>query len=101
MREIRGHKSYSLSEIVAILSRTGTYTCPTLPHYRYDRVKSACWRLRKAKLLTVSGRQPEAVNLIVTPLFHEWMAAVAAGETQLGVLKWARSGVPGQSQPIE
>lgn len=90
MKEILGHKSRDQDEIIDILIRSGTYTCPTLPHHRYERVKTACSRLSKAGLLKVSGRNPESVNLIVTPLFREWSAAHKAGETPLGVLRWAK-----------
>jgi hypothetical protein len=100
VKDILGHKSRSLDEIVEILRRQGTYTCPTLPHYRYDRVKSACARLRRAQLLAVSGRNAVSVNLVVTGLFLEWQTASASGETALGPLKWAKIGVPGQPEPV-
>lgn len=90
MKDIRGHKSRDQGEIIQILVRTGTYTCPTLPHYRYDRVKEVCRRLQRHGLLEKSGRTTESINLVVTPLFNEWRQAHANKETMLGALKWAK-----------
>jgi hypothetical protein len=101
MKDILGHRSRSRDEIVEILARTGTYTCPTLPHYRYDRVKIACKRLRAVGLVRVSGRTGEAVNLVVTPLFREWQAAHTAGDTVTGPWRWVKYGIPGQTQEVE
>ena len=91
MRIIRGHKSRDRGEIVDILARTGTYTCPTLPHYRYRAVQSACRQLQNLGLVSVSGRNPESVNLVVTTRFRLWRDDVAAGNTVLGVVKWAKA----------
>ena len=90
MRDILGHKSRDQGEIIDILIRSGTYTCPTLPHYRYDRVKEVCRRLERHGLLKKSGRNSQSVNLVVTPLFREWQAARDAGRTLLGALRWAK-----------
>lgn len=96
MKNILGHKSRDQGEIVEILARSGTYTCPTLPHYRYDRVKAVCANLRRRGLVVVSGRNSASVNLVVTPLFREWQAARALRETTLGPVEWVKRGVPGQ-----
>ncbi len=100
MKEILGHMSRSRGEIVEILLRGGTYTCPTLPHERYGRVKQACRELRRLGLVPsksrsdlrgVTGRTPVSVNLAPTPLFREWQRAHAAGETTLGPVRWAKA----------
>ena len=90
MKLILGHKSYDQGEIVGILERTGTYTCPTLPHYRYGRVKSICHTLKRLSLITVSDRNPVSVNFVVTDRFRKWKAEKAAGLTKLGVVKWSK-----------
>lgn len=90
MKNILGHKSRDQGEIIAILERQGTYTCPTLPHYRYDKVKRTCRLLGRLGLVRVTGRNPESVNLGVTPLFHEWKAAKATGETEMGPVRWVK-----------
>ena len=99
MKEILGHMARSRGEIVEILVRGGTYTCPTLPHDRYGRVKQACRELRRLGLVRVTGRTPVAVNLAPTPLFREWRRAHAAGETTLGPVRWAKARRAGS--PVE
>jgi hypothetical protein len=76
---------------VEILICSGTYTCPTLPHYRYDAVKNACRRLERLGLVRKSGRNPESVNLVVTDLFREWQRAHKDGRTELGAIRWAKN----------
>jgi hypothetical protein len=100
MKDIKGHKSRDQGEIIEILIRSGTYTCPTLPHYRYERVQAVCRNLQRRGLLQVSGRNPESINLTVTPLFRQWQAAHTAGETPLGVVEWVKRGVPGQMEEV-
>ena len=56
MKEILGHRTRSRGEIVEILARGGTYTCPTLPHDRYGRVKQACRELRRLGLEPAKSR---------------------------------------------
>ena len=108
MKEILGHRTRSRGEIVEILARGGTYTCPTLPHDRYGRVKQACRELRRLGLVPaksrsdlrgVTGRTPVAVNLAPTPLFREWRRAHAAGETALGPVRRAK--VRRAGSPVE
>lgn len=104
MKEILGHLARSRGEIVEILARGGTYTCPTLPHDRYGRVKQACRDLRRLGLVRVTGRTPVSVNLAPTPLFREWRRAHAAGETALGPVRWAkarRAGSPAEHSDVQ
>ena len=91
MRDILGHKARNQDEIVAILMRSGTYTCPTLPHYRYSQVKNICASLEKLGLIEQSGRNPESRNLRVTNLFREWALERDEQITDLGAVKWARA----------
>ena len=86
MRLIRGHRSFNRAEIVDILRRSGTYTCPTLPHYRYDSVIATCKQLKCLGLLAETGRTCVSVNYGVTDLFREWVAAGA----DIGVVRWAK-----------
>ena len=99
MKDILGHASRSRGEIVEILLRGGTYTCPTLPHQRYDRVKQACRDLRQLGLVRVTGHTPVSVNLTPTPLFREWRRAHAGGETTLGAVRWAKARQAKASEP--
>ena len=100
MRGVPGHVSRSRGEIVEVLLHGGTYTCPTLPHDRYGRVKQACRELRRLGLVPaksrsdlrdVTGRTSVSVNLAPTPLFREGQRAHAAGETTLGPVRWAKA----------
>jgi hypothetical protein len=90
MKEICGHKSWNKDEIIEILERTGTFTCPTLPHYRYARVKNACRDLQKRGFLKRSGRTEVSVNLIVTDLWQQWKNEKTLGITTLGPIKWQK-----------
>ena len=90
MKLIRGHRSFNRGEIIDIFSNHGCYTCPTLPHYRYTRVKQACWDLERAGLVRRTGKTSVSVNLAVTDLFREWKRAAAAGATTLGPVRWAK-----------
>jgi hypothetical protein len=90
VKEIKGHKSRGAGEIVEILARTGSFTCPTLPHYRYSGTQGACRTLKRLGLTCKSGRSPESVNIIPTPLFLEWKAERMAGKTALGAVRWVK-----------
>lgn len=100
MKDIRGHKSRNQAEIIEILMRHGAYTCPDLPHYRYDRVKAVCRNLLRRHLVAISSRDQIAINFVATPLFREWQQAHANGETALGAVEWVKHGVPGQTEPV-
>jgi hypothetical protein len=86
MKIIRGHKSFDQGEITEILKRQGNYTCPTLPHYRYDRVIETCRKFKRLGLLKRSGRDDISENLVVTDLFREWQDS----GSPLGPEKWAK-----------
>lgn len=90
MKNILGHKSRDQGEIIDILARAGSYTCPTLPHYRYDRVKTVCRTLKRLGLVSVRGQTATAQNFVVTTLFREWEAARKEGATPLGPVKWVK-----------
>ncbi len=94
VREILGHKSRNFDEIVEVLSKTGTYTCPTLPHYRYDRVKRVCQKLTKHGFVKKSGKTDTGVNLIVTDLFKQWQRDFSEGRTKLGPVKYQKQMQP-------
>lgn len=94
MKNILGHKSYNSDEIIDILCRTGTYTCPTLPHYRYERVQSVCKGLLGKNLLRVSGKTEVSRNLVVTERFKEWQEEFATGVTKSGPIKWVKQKYP-------
>lgn len=94
MKDIRGHRSYTKEEIVEILCRTGTYTCPTLPHYRYDGVKRICGELRKRGFLRKTGNTNEGVNLAITERFREWKSEKESGLTTSGPVKWQKEKYP-------
>lgn len=94
MKNILGHKSWNQDEIVNILMKSGTFTCPTLPHYRYDRVKDICRRLRKRGFLKKSGKTDVSINLVVTDRFKEWQSQYESGETTLSPIKWQKKHYP-------
>ncbi len=98
MKVIKGHNSRDLGEVVDILVKSGTFTCPTLPHFRYQTTRRACRRLQRAGLVAVSGQTSEAKNLTVTPLFRQWQSAKANGETVLGVMRWVKE-AEGEATP--
>lgn len=90
MRLILGHKSRNLAEIVDILLTKGTYTCPTLPHYRYMGTKNACKRLQKYSLMKVVGKSETGINFVPTERLKLWHDAYMGGYTTLGPVKWAK-----------
>ena len=90
MKLIRGHFSRDMGEIVDILRKQGNFTCPTLPHYRYNRVKENCRMLRRLSLVAVSGGTEESVNLVASDKFRLWQTELESGATALGVIKWAK-----------
>ncbi len=94
MKNILGHKSWSMEEIVGLLSNGGGYTCPTLPHYRYDRVKDTCKKLMKYGLVKKTGRTQCGVNLAPTEKFKQWEKDLKEGVTNKGVIKWAKEKQP-------
>lgn len=94
MKDIKGHKSYNQDEIIDILIKSGTYTCPTLPHYRYDRVKRICSSFEKMKIVKRSGKNEVSVNLVVSDRFLEWNDEKQKGLTNLGIIKWVKQKYP-------
>ncbi len=101
MKIILGHKSYNQEEIIEILQERGNYTCPTLPHYRYNRVKDVCRNLMKRGFLKKSGRTDEGINLVVTDFFKQWQQEKEQGLTGLGPIKWQKSKKPLAIPPKE
>lgn len=93
-QNILGHKAYTMEQIVDILSNTGTYTCPTLPHYRYDRVKRVCKSLSRKGLIEVSGRTEISINFKTTKLFDEWFSAYNNGLTKKYPINWVATNYP-------
>ena len=90
MKYILGHKSRDLDEIVDIFRKTGTYTCPSLPHYRYDKVKRNCSKLWKAGLIRKSGKTSTGINFVTTPIFQDWEAHYISGCTNLNPVNWTK-----------
>jgi hypothetical protein len=71
-RIIKTHTSRNIFEIADILLSGGSFTCPTLPHYRYQKTRNACSRLLKAKLVERCGKTDTGVNLKPTDLLRKW-----------------------------
>jgi hypothetical protein len=94
MKIIVNHKSWNMDEIIDLLVKTGTFTCPTLPHYRYDRVKQNCSKLRKLGFLKKSGKTDVSVNLVVTDLFREWRQEYESKITNQKPIKWKKTKYP-------
>lgn len=94
MKDIIGHKSWNMEEIIGILCKTGTYTCPNLPHYRYDRVKTVCIQLRKRGFIKKTGHTNVSINYAVTDRFKEWKTENESGVTALMPIKWQKAKYP-------
>lgn len=92
MKLIRGHKSWNFDEIVQILLRSGTYTCPSLPHYRYDRVKKICGELSRLGLIALKSNDDVSKNYVVTDRFKRWKDEYESGATTLMPRKWCVKG---------
>jgi hypothetical protein len=90
MRTIRNHRSWHEAEVIAHLQQTGTFTCCTLPHERYQRVQAICGKLHRLGLIAKTGRTPTSLNFAVTPLFRVWQEAVERGDTTVGPVKWVK-----------
>lgn len=87
---IVGHISRTLPEIVEILLKGGTYSCPMLPHYRYDAVKNHCRTLKKLGLIVKSGLTNVGVNYKPTDFLRDWKKEYDEGATTLQPVKWAK-----------
>jgi len=87
---IVGHISRTLPEIVEILLNGGTYSCPTLPHYRYSSVQSHCRNLKKRGLIEKSGKADVSVNYKPSALLREWKKEFDEGKTALMPIKWVK-----------
>lgn len=90
MREIKGHKSRGAGEIEQIIARTGSFTFPDLPHWRYGNTKAACRKLYRLGLTKLIGRSDVQIHIGPTDLFREWQAARASGATALGAVRWVK-----------
>lgn len=91
---ILGHISRNQDEIIEVLEKGGSYCCPTLPHYRYDRVKRVCSNLLKRGLVVKSGKTNEGINLIPSDRFRQWQKERDEGVTRLGPIKWVKQHFP-------
>lgn len=90
MRKIKGHRAWSFEEVIGLFKRDKMFTMCDLPHYRYDRVRGHCKRLRKMGMIQRRGFSDTAVHWVITDLFKRWMIEQDLGITDLGVVKWAK-----------
>lgn len=89
MKQILTHKSRSIADVVELL-KTGTFTCPTLPHYRYMSTKNAAKALKKAGMLRQTGKTSTSVSYVASDYFKKWKYAYESGMTKLQPIKWAK-----------
>lgn len=89
-KNILGHISRTMPEIIEILLKGGTYSCPMLPHYRYNSVQSHCRALKKLGLIKKSGFTNVGVNYKPSDLLIEWKQEHDVGLTTLMPIKWAK-----------
>lgn len=89
MKNIRGHKSWSFEEVLQLL-RKGSFSVPTLPHYRYDAVKRHRSNLVKIGFIRQSGRCDTSISYTATDKFREWANEYDNKQTTLMPVKWAK-----------
>ena len=92
MKNIRGHKSWSFSEVIEILAKGSSFTVPTLPHYIYDGVKRIRHTLVKIGFIRPTGRCETSVSYVATDRFKEWRSEFEQKKTTLMPVKWAKQG---------
>lgn len=90
MQIIKGHKSWSLIEIIGKLTRNGHFTCCTLPHYRFRNVQERCHRLLTSGLIVRTGQTDISANFKPTPLLREYVADMADSRTRLPLNQWLK-----------
>jgi hypothetical protein len=90
MRQILTHTSRNVEDVINILKSGGTFTCPTLPHYRYDGTKKSRSVLMKSGMLRETGKTNTGVSYVASNKFNEWLAEFNAGKTKLMPVKWAK-----------
>lgn len=71
MREIKGHKSWSVAELTEILKRTGKFTACGLPHYRYSPVRQCLGMMQKQGLVEFMGGSGINLHYRATPQLLE------------------------------
>jgi hypothetical protein len=90
MKNIRGHKSWNFDEVIAMLAKGGSFTVPTLPHYRYDRVKRIRATLCKVGAIKQTGRCETSISYTATDKFKQWRSELESKATTLGVVKFVQ-----------
>lgn len=89
MKQILTHKARSIADVIVIL-KTGSFSCPTLPHYRYDQTKAARNALMKAGMLKQTGRCDTSIQYTASDKFKEWQGEFESGATKSMPMKWAK-----------
>lgn len=90
MKRILTHNARNVEDVVSLLKNGGTFTCPTLPHYRYRPTQKAASTLIKAGMLSVSGKTDTSVNYVASRKFNLWLSEYTDGKTKLQPVKWAK-----------
>lgn len=90
MKFILTHKSWNFQELVGIFKRSGSYTMCTLPHYRYQNVRSNCKMLEKKGFIERFGKGENQIYWKITDLFKEWMIEFDSGLTKMWPLNWIK-----------
>lgn len=90
MKQILTHKARSIADVIEMLKNGQTFSCPTLPHYRYGQTKSARNALLKAGMLRQTGRCCTSIQYVASDLFKLWMEEHASGKTTSMPIKWAK-----------
>lgn len=100
-KNILGHISRNQEEIVELLCTKSNYTCPTLPHYRYNTVQSICSELKKRGLVKKTGQTDTGINLVPTDLFRQWQNDFNAGKTTKGPIKYQKELAALNREPLK
>lgn len=89
MKQILTHKARSIEDVVELL-KVGSFSCPTLPHYRYRQTQGAAKALLKAGMLKKTGRCDTSVSYVASDKFNEWLSEYQKGLTRSMPMKWAK-----------
>lgn len=89
MKQILTHTARSVEDVISLL-KTGGFSCPTLPHYRYRQTKAARNALQKAGMIKQTGRCETSIQYAASEKFKEWLAEYESGITKSLPMKWAK-----------
>src|SRR5437660_1499838 len=94
VKDILGHKSWNMEEIIDMLKKSGTFSMCNLPHYRFNGVKTICRCLQRRGFIKKTGNGETFITFGVTERFVEWKNEYEAKITTSLPVKWQKLKYP-------